>query len=245
MKNKFFILIALMVVFSSLISACAPIAAQAQSPSTPPTQRQFTANGEGKVYLTPDTAYVYIGVHTESESVGNALSDNTRQAQAVSDALKELGVDPQDVQTAAFNVYPQQQFDKDGTPTTIKYVVDNTVVVTVRDLPKLGQILDTSIRSGANNINGVQFDVKDKPAAIAEARKLAIEDARKTAQDLAAAAGVELGNLDTLSVYSSGGTVPIYEGKGGGGSMSVAANVPVSSGQLVIIMDATLVYEIK
>ncbi len=245
MKTKFFVMIALLVVFSSLISACAPIAAAAQSPSTPSTPRQITATGEGKVYLTPDTAYINIGVHTESDSVANALNDNTRQAQAVSDALKELGVDSQDVQTSAFNVYPQQQYDKNGNPTTIKYVVDNTVVVTVRDLSKLGQILDSTIRSGANNINGVTFDVKDKPAAVAEARKLAIEDARKTAQDLAAAAGIELGDLDNVSVYSNGSTVPIYEGKGGGGAMSVAANVPVSSGQLVIIMDATLVYEIK
>ncbi len=245
MKTKFFVLIALLVVSSALISACAPITAAAQSPSTNPPVRQITAIGEGKVYLTPDTAYVTIGVHTESDSVASALNDNTRQAQAVSDALKELGVDLLDVQTSAFNVYPQQQYDKNGVPTIIKYVVDNTVVVTVRDLSKLSQILDTSIRSGANNINGIQFDVKDKPAAVAEARKLAIEDARNTAQDLAAAAGVELGVLDTLSVYSSGGSVPIYEGKGGGASMSVAASVPVSSGQLVIIMDATLIYEIK
>ncbi len=245
MKTKFFILIVVLVVFSSLLSACAPITAAAQSPTTPTTPRQITAVGEGKVYLTPDTAYVTIGVHTESDSVATALNDNTRQAQAVSDALKELGVDQLDIQTSAFNVYPQQQYDKDGQPTTIKYVVDNTVVVTVRDLSKLGQILDTTIRSGANNINGVQFDVKDKPAAVAEARKLAIEDARKTAQDLAAAAGIELGDLDNISVYSNGGTVPIYEGKGGGASMSVAASVPVSSGQLVIIMDATLIYEIK
>jgi uncharacterized protein YggE len=245
MKTKFFVLISLLVVFGALISACAPIAAAAQAPSTTPVTRQITATGEGKVYLTPDTAYINIGVHTESDSVANALNDNTRQAQAVSDSLKELGVDPLDVQTSAFNVYPQQQYDKNGVPTTTKYVVDNTVVITVRDLTKLGQILDTTVRSGANNVNGIQFDVKDKPSAIAEARKLAIEDARNTAQDLAATAGVELGNLDTLSVYSNGGTVPIYEGKGGGASMSVAASVPVSSGQLVIIMDATLVYEIK
>ncbi len=245
MKTKFFVLIALLVAFSALISACAPITAAAQSPSTNPPTRQITATGEGKVYLTPDTAYIYIGVHTESDSVATALSDNSRQAQAVSEALNELGVDPKDVQTSAFNVYPAQQFDKNGNPTTIKYVVDNTVNITARDLSKLSQILDTVIRSGANNISGIQFDVKDKPAAIAEARRLAIEDARKTAQDTAAAAGVELGNLNNVSVYSSNGPVPVFEGKGGGASASVAASVPVSSGQLVIIMDATLIYEIK
>lgn len=245
MKSKLFILVALMVVFSSLISACAPITAQAQSPSTTPVTRQMTVNGEGKVYVAPDIAYVTIGVHTESDSVGSALSDNTKQAQAVADALKELGVDPKDVQTSAFNVYPSQQYDKNGTPTIMKYVVDNSVSVTVRDLANLGQILDTVVRTGANTIGGISFDVKDKPAAVAEARKLAIEDARTTAQDLAAAAGVQLGDLVTLSVYSNSGPVPVYEGKGGGASASIAASVPVSSGQMVIIMDAALTYEIK
>ena len=142
--------------------------------------------------------------------------------------------------------YPQQQFDNTGKPTKTVYMVDNTVNVTVRDLSKLGQILDTAVKTGANSISGIQFDVKDKPAAIAEARKLSIDDARKQAQDLAAAGGVTLGDLQTLNVYSNGSPTPVFEGKGGGGTaMSVASSVPTSSGQLVIIMNATLVYEMK
>jgi uncharacterized protein len=244
MKTKYLPLIAVIILLS-LVSACAPITAAAQAPAPSTSTRTLTAQGEGKVYLTPDVAYVFIGVHSESESVGQSLADNSKQAASVSDALKGLGVDPKDIQTSAFNVYPQQQYDNTGKPTKVVYVVDNTVNVTVRDLQKLGQILDTSVKSGANSISGIQFDVKDKPTAIAEARKLAIDDAKKQAQDLAAAGGVQLGNLQTLNVFSNNSPVPVYEGKGGGAAMSVAANVPVSSGQLVITMDATLVYEMK
>ena len=245
MKTKFYPLIA-MIILLGLVTACAPIAAEAQAPAATAATRTLTAQGEGKVYLTPDLAYVFIGVHTEADSVGTALSNNSAQAQAVSSSLKELGVDPKDIQTSAFNVYPQQQYDNNGKQTKVVYVVDNTVNVTVRDLSKLGQILDASVKTGANSISGIQFDVKDKPTAIAEARKLAIDDARKQAQDLAAAGGVTLGDLQSLNVYSNGSPTPVFEGKGGGGStLSVAASVPVSSGQLVIIMDATLIYEMK
>jgi uncharacterized protein YggE len=245
MKTKYLLSVIAMVVILSMATACAPITAAAQAPTTTPSTRTITVQGEGKVYLTPDIAYIYIGVHSESDSVSQALSDNNSQAQAVVSSLKELGVDPKDVQTSAFSVNPQQQFDKDGKPTKVVYVVDNTVNVTVRDLQKLGQMLDSSVRSGANTISGIQFDVKDKPTAIAEARKLAIQDARAQATDIASAAGVTLGDLQTLNVFSNSGPVPVFEGKGGGGAMSVVSNVPVSSGQMVLIMDASLVYEIK
>jgi len=245
MKNKYLLTIAAFALILVVATACAPITASAQAPATTPVVRTLNAQGEGKVYVTPDIAYIYIGVHTESDSVASALSDNNKQAQAVSSTLKELGVDPKDIQTSAFSVNPQQQFDKNGQPTKTVYVVDNTVNVTVRDLSKLGDILDTTVKSGANTINGISFDVQDKASAIAKARKLAIEDGRSQATDMATAAGVTLGDLQTLNVYSSSGPVPVYEGKGGGSAVSIAGNVPTASGQMVITMEAAMVYEIK
>ena len=245
MKNKYFLSLAAFVLILSLATACAPITADAQAPVSTLATRTITAQGEGKVYVTPDIAYIYIGVHTESDSVATALSDNNTQAQAVASTLKELGVDPKDIQTSAFSVNPQQQFDKNGVATKTVYAVDNTVNVTVRDLQKLGQILDTTVKSGANTITGISFDVQDKATAIAQARKLAIEDGRSQATDMATAAGVTLGDLQTLNVYSNSGPVPVYEGKGGGGAVSVAGNVPTASGQMVLTMEASMVYAIK
>ncbi len=247
MKNKYFLTLAAFVLILIVATACAPITAAAQAPvSTPSTaNRTITAQGEGKVYVTPDIAYIYIGVHTESDSVASALSDNNKQAQAVASTLKELGVDAKDIQTSAFSVNPQQQFDKNGQPTKTVYVVDNTVNVTVRDLAKLGDILDAVVKSGANTINSISFDVQNKATAIAEARKLAIQDGRSQATEMASAAGVTLGDLQSLNVYASSGPVPVYEGKGGASAVSVAGNVPTASGQLVITMEASMVYEIK
>lgn len=228
-----------MLVAVALLAACVPTAAAPSANQAIP--RQINANGVGKVYLTPDVAYVNIGVRSQSENVGDALKGNSAQAQSVVDALKELGVDAKDIQTSAFNVYPQQEFGPNGEVIKNTYVVENTVYITVRDMTKLGQLLDTVVRSGANTINGLQFDVLDKSKATSEARRLAIEDARKQAQEMADAAGVKLGALLSLNSYLSSPPVPVFEGKGGAQNND---KVPVSAGQLVLTVEASLAYEI-
>ncbi len=227
------------------LAACT--AAPAATDNNKPALRQMNAVGQGKVYLVPDVAYVSIGVRSEADTVAEALKDNNIQAQAIQKALTDLGVDLKDIQTSAFNVYPQQQqnpkLPTDGTLKTI-YVVENTVSVTVRDLSKVGSLLDKVTSSGANSINGIQFDVKDKAKAIAEARKQAIADARQQATELAQAAGVQLGAIQTLNVYTGGQPSPVYQGKGGF-SAAADSQVPIASGQLLITAEANISFEIK
>ncbi len=239
MSKRLFFALSILIV-AALLAACAPAA-----PAQQPYVRQISASGSGRVYLTPDVAYVNISVNTKSEKVADALKDNNTLAQAVASALKEMGVEEKDIQTTAFNVYPQQEFGPNGEVTRNLYMVDNTVYVTVRDLTQLGQLLDVAVRAGANNINGIQFDVLDKEKAMSEARRMAVENARKQAEELAALAGVQLGVLQSMNVYVSNPPVPVYEGKARGGAMSADSSVPVSAGQLVISVDANLSYEIK
>lgn len=237
MKQKTITLIIAAALLAGLLSACS-------SSTYPPNTRQMTASGTGTVYVTPDIAYVYIGVETKDASVGTALTRNNAQAQAVAAALEELGVAAEDIQTSAFNVYPSPEYSPEGEIIRTNYVVNNTVYVTVRNLSSLGQVLDAVVRSGANTINGVEFDITNKDEAISQARQLAIEDARKTADALSTAAGVKLGRLLSLYSYTSGGgTRATFEGKGYGGGMDSGA--PISSGQLLIIVNADLTYEIK
>jgi uncharacterized protein len=242
MKNKLFLFVAIAVLALSLVG-CATPTVLAQTPDKT-TVRQLTAAGTGKVYLVPDLAYIYIGVRTEADSVGDALNQSNEKSQAVANSLKELGVDLKDVQTSAFNVMPQPQYDQNGKQTKTTYIVDNTINVTVRDLSKMSQMLDVVVRNGANNINGISFDVKDKTAAMSQARKMAIEDAHSQAVEMAAAAGVTLGDLQNMVVYSNNGPVAMLEGKGGGAAVT-ASTVPVAAGQLLVQMDANLIYEIK
>ncbi len=237
MKNKA-LLAAASVVMMLALGACAT------SGSPQAATRTLSVAGAGKVYITPDVAYITIGVQTQAAKVTDALNENSAQAKAIADTLTGLGVDSKDIQTSAFTIYPQQNYSTDGKPLEIVYVVQNSVYVTVRDLNALGSILDGVVRSGANTINSISFDVLDKTAAMSEARNQAIQNARQTAEEMAAAAGVTLGPLQTLTVYTNGGAVPMYDAKsmtsvGSGGS------VPVATGQMLVEVDASLVYEIK
>jgi uncharacterized protein YggE len=132
-----------------------------------------------------------------------------------------------------------------GTPTGEKtYVVDNTVLVTVRDLDTLGDLLDTVVAAGANTVNSIQFDVADKSAALSEARADAVKDAEAQAKELADAAGVELGEVQSIGYYDNSSS-PVYAGKGGGGGAVMEAAVPIQPGQLTFTVNVNMTYEIK
>ena len=236
MKKKFSFVLVIMVLAIAL-SACSP------KSSENVVARTINVTGSGEVYLLPDIAYVYVGTRSEADDVATALNDNNKQAQGISSVLSELGVDPKDIQTTSFNVYPLQNYGPDGQPMDIKYVVENTVFIKVRELQRLGELLDAVVRKGANQINGISFDVEDREQAESDSRKLAVQDATKKAQELADAAGVELGQLMNLNVYSSGSPQPMYDAKGGGYAAQSAA--PIASGQLVISAEANLSYELK
>jgi uncharacterized protein YggE len=245
MKNKRFltVLIASAILVLGL-SACGTIPAAQATTGGNVTTRTLNVAGQGRVAVTPDLAYVNIGVRSEGAEVAGALNANTEAAQKVAEALIGLGVDPKDIQTTNFNIYPQQNFGPNGEVLETKYVVDNMVYVTVRDLTRLGELLDTVVRSGANTINGINFDISNEQAVITEARKLAIEDAKRQASELASAAGVTLGELQSINVFNSGGPVPVYDAKMGIGQAG-GSSVPISAGQMIITVDANLSYEIK
>jgi hypothetical protein len=232
------LIVLLGVLMIGVLAACQPVS-QPQGYNMPP---QISVTGTGKVYLVPDIAYVYIGVRSQADDVATALSQNNAQAQAIANTLRERNVAPEDIQTTAFNVYPQQEYLPTGETGKTFYVVENTVFVKVRDLGNLGTLLDAVVRSGANSINGISFDVQDRASAEAEARKLAVEDAKAKAAELASLAGIQLGDLYSVSVYSSGGAMPVFEAKGGAAYNAAA---PIAAGQLVIQADANMTYYIK
>jgi len=239
MKKNLLVVLASVLVIVSL-AACSTTPAVAGSA---PIVRTLSSSGTGEVYLVPDVAYIYVGVRADADEVSMALDNNNAQANAVAQALKDLGVEAKDIQTTSFNVYPMQDYGMDGTISRSYYVVENTVYITVRDLSKLGTLLDAVVKSGANTINSISFDVQDKADAMVQARDLAIANAIAEAESIAAASGVKLGDLQYVSAYTNNVPVPMYDAKGG--SMSAAANTPISAGQLVISASASMTYEIK
>jgi uncharacterized protein YggE len=241
MKNKLNLIMVSIIVIG-LLAACSP---PVSSSTAPEQERSMNVNGTGRVTVVPDIASINIGVRSEADVVTDALDDNTRQANAISRALQELGIAEDDIQTSNFNVYPSDRYDPmTGQVEGRYFVVENTVVVTVRDLSSLGEVLTAVVDAGANNIYGINFDVEDRDAALAEARKLAIEDAKAKAQAIAEESGVTLGDIMYISVYSSSSPTIYYDAKGGAYSEG-AVPVPISAGTLYFTMEASLTYSIK
>lgn len=241
--KKYTLILLVLIITAGLLAGCGTTASTKSTSPNQPMQRTIFVTGTGQVTLAPDIAYITIGVHSEAGMVAEALASNTQQAQAVSDALNKLGVDVKDIQTTAFNVYPQQNYGPNGEMLDIKYVVDNSVYVTVRELSKMGEILNTVVKSGANNINGIQFDVADRTQALSEARKKAVENARLQAEELATTAGAKLGEAQSINVnnyYVPYGPVSLK-----GDAVGVGGSVPVSAGQMTMTVDVSINYELK
>jgi uncharacterized protein YggE len=238
MRNKLFTLSSILILILAL-SACGPSAAN--------SEHTLSVTGTGTIYLTPDIAYVNIGVHTEEAELAQSMTNNNAQVQAVVNALLANGVDGKDIQTSNFSVWSYQTTDPmTGLITGWKYAVDNSVTVTVRDLSKLGDLLNTVVGAGANNINGISFDVADKSASLAEARTKAMSNAESLAQELAQTANVSLGNIVSISYTEV--TSPYYGygyGKGGGGGGAEAVAAPINPGQLELTATVVVTYGIK
>jgi uncharacterized protein YggE len=223
-----------------LLAACSPSAA------APESVRSMSVNGIGRVTIVPDIATINIGVRSESEIVTDALDGNTAQANAITRVLKELGIEEKDIQTSNFNIYPSERYDPmTGQVEGRFFVVENTVNVTVRDLSSLGQVLNAVVEAGANSIYGISFNVDDRSAAVAEARELAIEEAKAKAEVIAESAGVQLGEIINISVYEGSMPTPYYDSKGGGFAAEAAVPVPIAAGTLSIVMECNLTYAIK
>ena len=185
MRTSKTLFISIVLILAVFLTACGTAVAQERQPVV----RTLTVNGSAQAYLDPDTAFITIGVHTEGTDAAVAVEENNQQAQAVIETLLAQGIAEKDIRTNNFSIYPMYQYTPDGQRGDLTYSVDNTVHVTLRDLEIVGELLDAVVSSGANNISGIQFDVENKEAALAQARKDAVGNARQLAEEMAEAAG--------------------------------------------------------
>jgi len=222
---------------SLLLAACGAGAAP---------ERTLTITGTGTVHVTPDIVSVSLAVQTQDRDVAHALAENNQSAQRLLAAARSAGVADADMGTTFFAVTPQPQYDPTtGNPTgEVIYLVDNTITVTLRDVSRLGELLQVAVDAGANNIQGVSFSVDDPSAAEDQAREQAMTDARTRAEMLATAAGATLGAPISISTsvyqpYVLGGyRVEAAMGIGGGG-------VPTTPGTTDVQVQVFVTYELR
>ncbi len=206
--------------------------------------RTVTVSGSGTANATPDIAYVQLGVQVIESDAELAVKESTDRMTAVMQVIKEMGIEEKDVQTTQYNMSVQQQYDRDGQPTgEITYRISNQVRVKVRDLTKIGELLQKTLAAGANTVGGVTFSIEDPKALQKQARDLAIADAREKAEQLAAGLGASLGAVRQVSEFSAGRPVPeaapVMEMRAVGGG-----EVPVSGGELSVSVQIQVVFDL-
>jgi len=208
--------------------------AHAQQPGQ--QERLLAVTGEGAVQAKPDMAVISLGVVSKDDSAGVALAANTQAMTEVLDALKAEGLESRDLQTSGFRMEPvyshptQDQIQQGAYDLKLLgYSVRNTLTVRVRDLDRLGPILDKAIKLGANSVSGPSFTVEDDTSLQDDARRAAMEDALRKASLYAEAAGVTLGPIFHIEESFSRRPQPL----GNAAALRLEDSaVPIESGEL-------------
>ncbi|KOF21341.1 membrane protein [Ensifer adhaerens] len=209
----------------------------------------ITVAGEGRSSIAPDMAILQLSVVKDAKTAREALDANNKTMAEVLEALKAGGIAERDLQTSGFSVNPQYNYptNNDGgnrPPELIGYQVANGVSVRVRDLAKLGEIVDKSVTLGVNQGGGIQF-TNDKPeGAITEARKAAVADAIEKAKVLAEAAGVSLGNIVNITEQGFR-PEPVPMMRAGMAKEYAADSVPVATGENSYNVTVNVTFAIK
>jgi uncharacterized protein len=214
----------------------------------------ITVQGEGKIDRAPDTAKVSFTVRNEAKNLKTAQDTVSTKVDAISKALKDLGIEEKYIKTDSYNSYPQYNYPScvggicpTGGPTIRGYEVAHTVTVSVKDLDKVNDVLGVLGQNGVSDITGPNFGFEDDKAVAREARDLAIADAKNQAKALAKSLGVHLVRIVSFSENGSGMPVPVYaqrealnsaDAKGG-----ATPNLPV--GDQSVRSAVTVVYEIR
>lgn len=213
----------------------------------------ISVSAEGKVTAVQDLATVSIGVMSQGKTAQAVKDDNTEKISKIISFIKAQGVKDEDIKTSQFSFYPQQDWQS-GRGVIIGYQSDQTVTVKVHKINEsqsiLEKVLDGAVSNGANQIQGVNFSFENPDELQQQARKLAIENAKKKAQDLADQAGLKLGKVVSISESGSyypgpipyAASAPAY-GMGGAGLDKAIANV--EPGNQDVIQSMSVTFEVK
>lgn len=219
----------------------------------------FTVTGTGEVTAKPDIAEVSFGVSATGQTVAQVQNQSNTVINKVVAAVKALGIPDKDIKTTNYNINPQygrveqdrMMFDSQQPlpPTTDQdisgYSMNVNVVVKIKDLEKVNQVIDTATENGANQIGGISFTVDNPEKYQKEARELAIADAKRQANELASAAGIQLGKI--VGIYEN----PMYYGRGDmmmsakAESATGGAPTQIEPGSGTISTQVTLNYETR
>lgn len=222
----------------------APAAAQTP-PTAPQAPRTIRVSAVGEVQVTPDQAALDLAVETLASTARAAGEENARRMERVIQALVAAGVPRADIATRNYSIYPEYEPVEGGEAPRVRgYRVNNTVSVETRDLARVGPLIDAALAAGANRVDGVRFSLSNPQAAGNRALRQAVEQARASAETMAAALGVRLGRVLDASTGVEPPVFPMPRFEAADMAMRAAAPTPIQPGEQTVRATATLVFEI-
>jgi hypothetical protein len=234
------ILGALIVAVAALSAHAGPVAGAPSPGADTPASNTITVSASGKISQVPDVARVSLGVSQTKPTVKAARDAAATRMTSIISAMKALGIADADIQTVGLNLYPQYS---NGSPGHIVgYTVSNQIQITVRNLDKADDVVDTATAKGATEVDGIAFDIADPAKALNDARVSAIAAAQVSAAAMATAAHVSLGSVVSIT----DGTLPSPIMYGGAiRTFAAAAATPIQPGTQDVSATVTVVFAIN
>jgi len=237
----------LCIVGSVIAPVCAPPAhAYEREVLDVHVDRWVEVSGEASVRVAPDFARVTLGVTTTGKDAREAVSANAKAVNSLISMLRDDRVAASDIQTSNLSITPEFSNPRSSSPnerSIAGYNVNDTVTVTVRDVPRLGSLIDKAVGAGANTMYGIAYGENDPSALLDKARPLAVADARRKAEIYASAGGARVGRLMQLTEQT--GAQPMQFARGAYvQSAAGAAPTPIEAGEDRLTVSVTALFEL-
>ena len=175
-----------------ILAVMTAVAIQAQEKTLQP---QISVSGEGKVKVIPDEAIISIAVETKGEESSKVKKENDVVIDKVLKYLKTTKINQKDIKTERVSLYPHYDYQKKKN----YFMATQTINIILRDLSQYEIIMDELVKTGINRINGVTFQSSQVETLKSDARKQAVAEAKKKAQDFAEALGQKVGKAILVS----------------------------------------------
>jgi len=209
--------------------------------------------GSSSIELKPDMATISLGVESYATTVSVARDNASISINEMLDVMKKVGIDDEDIQTTAFNIYPQYEYIEvredgrvRGVQELVGFTVSNMLLVTVKNLDDIGEIIDKITDAGGNDVrfNSINFGIQDPVPYQSQLRKLAVEDGITKASQLAEYSGVKLGSITMINDYSSQASVAQDQAVFAERAM-VIPSTSINPGSLNLSMQVDMIFEIE
>ena len=159
---------------------------------------EISVTGTGEVLVPADTAVVSLGVSAADKEVRTAQGTANETIAAIRSALMEGGIAEEDINTDYINIYAMYDYSA-GSERITGYNANSTLAIRVKDIDRVGEVIDIAFGAGANTLNGINFSATDTTAAKEKAMRLAVADAQAKAAVLAEAAGLLIQGIEDIT----------------------------------------------